>query len=119
LTNSSVGAEVNLAAAWQAGLSGLAIIAAGLTARTLGVMIALHGSHLNGKEKLFTTIAYLPKATVQAAIGGIPLAMGIASGETILAIGVLAVVITASLGAVAIKATAPRLLQSEAEPLPR
>lgn len=109
-----IGAEVNLAVAWQAGLVGLVIIAAGLLARTGGVTLALLRSDLSGKEQVFVAIAYLPKATVQAAIGGIPLAMGIASGETILAIAVLAVVLTASLGAVAIKLTAPRLLERDA-----
>jgi solute carrier family 9B (sodium/hydrogen exchanger), member 1/2 len=105
-----IGAEVNLAVAWQAGLAGLAVIALGLVARTIGVQLALLGSELTRKERLFTAIAYLPKATVQAAIGGIPLAMGIPSGATILAIAVLAVVISASLGAAAIKATTPLLL---------
>ncbi len=108
-----IGAEVDVTLAWQAGLAGLAIIAAGLLARTLGVMLALLGSALTRRERIFAAIAYMPKATVQAAIGGIPLAMGVASGGTILAIAVLAVVITASLGAIGIKVTAPRLLERE------
>lgn len=108
-----IGAEVNLSAAWEAGAIGLIIIGGGLLARALGVVLALLGSRLTVKERLFMIIAYLPKATVQAAIGGIPLAMGIASGSTILAIAVLAVVITASLGAIAIKATTPHLLERE------
>jgi solute carrier family 9B (sodium/hydrogen exchanger), member 1/2 len=108
-----IGAEVDVALAWQAGLAGLGIIAAGLLARTAGVMLALAGSALTRKERIFTAIAYLPKATVQAAIGGIPLAMGVGSGGVILAIAVLAVVLTASLGAIAIKATAPHLLERE------
>ena len=106
-----IGAETNVAVAWQAGLAGLAIIAVGLSARSLGVMIALQGSALNAKEKLFCAIAYMPKATVQAAIGGIPLAMGIPSGMVILAIAVLAVMITASLGSWGIKVGAPHLLE--------
>jgi solute carrier family 9B (sodium/hydrogen exchanger), member 1/2 len=108
-----IGAQVNLSVAWQAGLMGLTIIGAGVLARTLGVMIALYRSHLSLRERLFCAIAYMPKATVQAAIGGIPLAMGIESGETILAIAVLAVVITASLGATGIQFSAPRLLERD------
>lgn len=108
-----IGAEVNLSTAWEAGPMGLIIIGGGLLARALGVVLALLGSRLTVKERLFMIIAYVPKATVQAAIGGIPLAMGIASGSTILAIAVLAVVITASLGAIAIKATTPLLLERE------
>jgi solute carrier family 9B (sodium/hydrogen exchanger), member 1/2 len=110
-----IGAEVDVTLAWQAGLSGLVIIGAGLLARSLGVTLALLGSPLTRQERLFAAIAYMPKATVQAAIGGIPLAMGIASGGTMLAIAVLAVVITASLGAVAIKVSAPRLLERESD----
>ncbi len=110
-----IGAEVDLAVAWQAGLTGLVIIAAGLLARTTGVMLSLRGSDLTRKERIFTAIAYTPKATVQAAIGGIPLAMGIASGATMLALAVLAVVITASLGAIAIQATTPHLLERAPE----
>ena len=108
-----IGAQVDIYVAWQAGLAGLIIIAFGLLARTVGVFISLHGSALNHKEKLFCAIAYLPKATVQAAIGGIPLAMGIPSGAVILAIAVLAVMVTAPLGAVGIHTFAPRLLHKQ------
>jgi solute carrier family 9B (sodium/hydrogen exchanger), member 1/2 len=109
-----IGAEVNMSVALQAGLVGLGVVLIGLVGRATGVLIALHGSKLNAKERAFCALAYLPKATVQAAIGGIPLAMGLASGEMILAIAVLAVVLTASLGAVGIHALAPRLLQGPA-----
>jgi solute carrier family 9B (sodium/hydrogen exchanger), member 1/2 len=105
-----IGAEVNIAVALQAGLLGLAIIVVGLAARALGVGIALLGSELDAKERAFCAVAYMPKATVQAAIGGIPLAMGIASGEIILAIAVLAIMVTASLGSIGITTLAPRLL---------
>ncbi len=108
-----IGAQVDLSVAWQAGLAGLLIIGAGLLARTAGVWLALAGSSLNLREKAFSAIAYSPKATVQAAIGGIPLAMGIESGNLILAISVLAIVVTAPLGAMGIHAAAPYLLNSE------
>jgi NhaP-type Na+/H+ or K+/H+ antiporter len=110
-----IGAEVNIYVAWKAGLIGALIILIGLIARSIGVIIALQGSNLNIKEKIFCTIAYSPKATVQAAIGGIPLAMGVASGNLILAIAVLAVILTAPLGAVGIKLLAPILLEKNHE----
>lgn len=106
-----IGADVNLAVAWQAGLLGCVVIAIGLVGRTLGVQLALLGSELTPRERLFAALAYLPKATVQAAIGGMPLAWGIASGAKILAIAVLAIILTASLGTIAIQTTASRLLE--------
>ncbi|TDO92136.1 sodium/proton antiporter (CPA1 family) [Halanaerobium saccharolyticum] len=98
-----IGAEVNIYLALESGLIGLIIIAIGLGARSLGVLISLTGTHLNLKERAFCVLAYTPKATVQAAIGAIPLAAGVASGELILALAVLSIVVTAPLGAVAIK----------------
>jgi len=98
-----IGAEVNIQLAFESGLIGLLIIAIGLAARSLGVLISLIGTHLNLKERLFCVLAYTPKATVQAAIGAIPLAAGVASGDLILALAVLSIVVTAPLGAVAIK----------------
>jgi NhaP-type Na+/H+ or K+/H+ antiporter len=106
-----IGAEVNIQVAWQAGLAGVAVILAGLIGRGAGVMLALTGSELNMGERLFCAIAYSPKATVQAAVGGIPLAMGVAGGAVILAVAVLAIIITAPLGAIGIRMAAPRLLQ--------
>jgi solute carrier family 9B (sodium/hydrogen exchanger), member 1/2 len=108
-----IGAEVNISVAFGAGLAGIAVIIIGLVGRTIGVMISLAGSHLNTKERFFCSIAYIPKATVQAAIGGIPLASGVASGELILAIAVLAIIITAPLGAIGISVSAPRLLEDD------
>jgi len=108
-----VGAQVNVALAFQAGLIGIAVIAVGLAGRSIGVWMALLGSDLNAKEKLFCVFAYIPKATVQAAIGAIPLAAGLAAGPLILAIAVLSIVITAPLGAVLIRNTAPKLLEQE------
>ena len=110
-----IGAEVNIPVAWEAGMMGLLIIGIGLAGRFSGVFIALLRSSLNQRERLFCAISYTPKATVQAAIGGIPLAMGIEKGESILAIAVLSIVVTAPLGAIGIKISAPRLLEKEAE----
>lgn len=106
-----VGAEVNIAVALDSGFIGLAIIAVGLLARSTGVWLATIGSGLNAKERLFCMIAYTPKATVQAAIGAVPLALGVEQGATILAIAVLSIIVTAPLGALAIYTTAPRLLK--------
>ncbi len=108
-----VGAQVNIHVALDAGLTGLLIISLGLSGRTIGVMLATAGSDLNWKERLFCAIAYLPKATVQAAIGAIPLTMGIGSGEVILAVAVLSILFTAPLGAVGIQQSAGALLKTE------
>ncbi|WP_321422087.1 cation:proton antiporter [uncultured Methanobacterium sp.] len=94
-----VGAQVNIQLAASFALVGLAIILIGLTARSAGVYLSLMGSKLNLREKIFCIIAYTPKATVQAAIGAIPLSMGVASGQEILAIAVIAILFTAPLGA--------------------
>lgn len=105
-----VGAQVNIALALDAGVQGILLIMIGLLARSIGVMLSLLGTELNRKERLFSVIAYLPKATVQAAIGGIPLAMGVESGDLILSLAVLSIVLTAPLGAIAIKVTGDRWL---------
>lgn len=106
-----VGAQVNVVLALDAGLKGVLLIFIGLIARSIGVLISLIGTELNMKEKLFCIFAYIPKATVQAAIGAIPLSMGVESGDLILSLAVLSIIITAPLGAMAIKATGPKLLQ--------
>lgn len=105
-----VGAEVDVSVALKAGKYGIIIIALGLIGRSVGVMISLIGSELTLKEKLFCTIAYTPKATVQAAIGSIPLSAGVEGGEVILAIAVLSILITAPLGAIAIDYFGKKLL---------
>lgn len=79
----------------------------------LGTWFSLIGTDLNSKEKAFILIAYLPKATVQAAIGGIPLAMGLPEGELILTMSVLAILITAPLGAFGIDISYPKLLTDD------
>ena len=105
-----VGSQVNIQVALEAGLKGLLIIFIGLVARSLGVLISTLGTNLNIKERIFCIIAYLPKATVQAAIGAIPLGLGLPSGEIILAIAVLSILVTAPLGSIAINSTAGKLL---------
>lgn len=108
-----IGAQVNIEVAFTSGLVGLLIIFVGLLARSGGVFLSLAGSKLNMKERTFCALAYLPKATVQAAIGAIPLQMGVPGGEFILAIAVLSIIVTAPLGAVSIKLTAHKLLERE------
>ena len=111
-----VGAQVNPAVAAEAGGIGLLIITGGLFARSLGVLLSTIGSHLNARERFFCVIAYWPKATVQAAIGAIPLTLGVEGGETIMAVAVLSILVTAPLGAVGIRFGAPRLLSQDAPP---
>jgi NhaP-type Na+/H+ or K+/H+ antiporter len=109
-----VGAQVDLSVALDAGFKGIIIIFIGLIGRSVGVMISTLGTNLNLKERLFCVIAYTPKATVQAAIGAVPLGLGVESGDLMLAIAVLAIIITAPLGAMAIKLSSTRLLEVEA-----
>lgn len=108
-----VGAEVNIHLAIKSGLTGLLVISLGLLARSAGVLISLIGTDLNWRERIFSVIAYTPKATVQAAIGAVPLAAGVQSGDLILAMAVLAIVITAPLGAVGIKLAGENLLSKD------
>lgn len=107
-----VGATVNISYLGKVGPAALVAIIAALCFRMLGVFVCLLGSSLNGKERLFTMLAYTPKATVQAAIGGVPLALGFACGETVLTVAVLAIVLTAPLGAFAIDFSYKRLLKA-------
>jgi NhaP-type Na+/H+ or K+/H+ antiporter len=114
-----VGAQVDLGVAWRTGLGGLVVLALGLVARCLAVLLCLIGSGLSAGERLFVTVAYLPKATVQAAIGGVPLltlqAAGLPTGpgEIILAVAVLSIVATAPLGAWLSALVADRVLRPE------
>ncbi len=105
-----VGAQVNIHVAWEAGLAGLLVIITGLVFRSVGTYISLLGTPLDWKEKLFCVVAYVPKATVQAAIGAVPLAAGVASGEVILAVAVLSILITAPIGAIGIMIFGERVL---------
>lgn len=97
-----VGATVNISYLGKVGVKALILIAGALFCRMFGVFICLIRTNLNGKERIFTMMAYTPKATVQAAIGGIPLAMGLSCGDIVLTVAVLAIVLTAPLGAFAI-----------------
>jgi NhaP-type Na+/H+ or K+/H+ antiporter len=108
-----VGAAVDISLAFQAGSIAIVLIALELTFRMSGVAVSLIKTNLNYKERLFTGIAYIPKATVQAAIGGIPLALGVPNGDLILAIAVLSILITAPLGAIGIDLTKDQLLNKK------
>jgi solute carrier family 9B (sodium/hydrogen exchanger), member 1/2 len=108
-----VGAQVNIQLVISAGVAGIIIIVVGLLARSLGVYLSLSGTELNKDEKLFSMVANTPKATVQAAIGAVPLAAGVASGDIILAISVLAIILTAPLGSLGIKVLGDKILKKE------
>lgn len=108
-----IGISVNVSVAWSAGLLGLAVISAGLLFRSAGVFIATLWSGLSLKEKLFCMIANIPKATVQAALGGVALSAGLAKGDVVLAIAVLSIVFTAPLGLIGIKYSAEKLLKTQ------
>lgn len=105
-----VGAQVNVEVAWKAGLSGAVVIMVGLVFRSVGTYLSLLGTPLDWKEKLFCVVGYIPKATVQAAIGAVPLAAGVASGEVILAVAVLSILLTAPIGAIGIMVLGERVL---------
>ncbi len=105
-----VGAEVNLPYAAAAGLAAVATVLGVLCFRALGVLLCVAGSRLNRRERLFAVLAYLPKATVQAAIGGVPLAMGLGCGQIVLTVAVIAILVTAPLGAFAIDLSYRKLL---------
>lgn len=108
-----VGAAVDIRCAVQAGAAAVLMIVLALVFRAVGVSICMLGTGLNRKERLFCVIAYLPKATVQAAIGSVPLSMGLPCGQLVLSVAVLAILITAPLGAIGIDRTAGRLLVQE------
>lgn len=106
-----VGAQVNINVALKAGGVGIIVILIGLLGRSLGVIISLFATDFNWKERLFCVIAYIPKATVQAAMGTIPLSLGVESGDIILAVAVLSILITAPLGAIGIHYFSEKLLE--------
>ena len=110
---SLVGATVNISYALQFGVAAILVVAGALVFRMGGVCLCVAKTSLSPKERLFTMLAYTPKATVQAAIGGIPLSMGLGCGEMVLTVAVLAILMTAPFGAVCIDHTYQRLLQKE------
>lgn len=105
-----VGAAVDIRYTMQAGIAAVLMIFVGLMFRAVGVSLCMLGTKLNKKERLFCVIAYLPKATVQAAIGSVPLAMGLPCGQIVLSVAVLAILITAPLGVAGMDLTYDKLL---------
>lgn len=106
-----VGASVAVENLFLAGIKVIVLLACVMVMRMIGVFVCLIGTKLTNKEKIFCMLAYTPKATVQAAIGGIPLSMGLASGDMILTVSVVAILLTAPLGAFAIDLTYRKFLQ--------
>ena len=108
-----VGAAVDVRATLAAGAAAVGMILLALVFRAAGVLLCLVKTPLSARERLFCVIAYLPKATVQAAIGSVPLSMGLPCGNLVLSVAVLGILITAPLGAIGIDRTAGRLLRQE------
>ncbi|MDD5603483.1 MAG: cation:proton antiporter [Eubacteriales bacterium] len=108
-----IGTAVDIQNLYTAGLSAAVVILGALLFRAAGVMISLSKAGLNFREALFCNIGYLPKATVQAAVGAIPLAAGVTSGNVILSVAVLSIFLTAPLGALAIDLTYKKLLEKD------
>lgn len=106
-----VGAAVDIRYTMQAGGMAVLMIFIALVFRSLGVLICLIGTKLSGKEKLYCVIAYLPKATVQAAIGSVPLSLGLSCGNIVLSVAVLSILITAPLGAILMDLSYKKLLK--------
>ncbi len=112
-----VGAQVNIHVVWKAGLAGAALIGLALIARSIGTYLCLLGSNLTMPERMFVVISYIPKATVQAAIGAAPLAamklagMDTHPGEVMLAVAVLSIILTAPIGAWGITIAGDRILK--------
>lgn len=108
-----VGAAVDIRYTATAGGAAVVMILLALIFRAAGVCVCMAGTVLNKKERLFTVIAYLPKATVQAAISSVPMAMGLSCGQIVLSVAVLAILITAPLGAIGMDVTYRRLLKRQ------
>lgn len=105
-----VGAIVNIEYVFKAGIIAAMIVLGAMAFRMAGVFVCMLGTKLSLKEKIFCMLAYTPKATVQAAIGGLPLAMGLACGEKVLTLAVLAILITAPFGAICVDGSYKKLL---------
>lgn len=108
-----VGAAVDIRYVSETGLAAVLMVFAALIFRAAGVVLCLAGTKLSRRERLFCVIAYLPKATVQAAIGSVPLTMGLPCGKIVLSVAVLAILITAPLGALGMDAAYRKLLKCE------
>lgn len=108
-----VGAAVDIRYTLKVGVAAIIMILAALVFRSIGVLLCVAGTKLTWKERLFCVIAYLPKATVQAAIGSVPLAAGLSCGNIVLSVAVMAIVITAPLGALGIDSSYKKLLKHE------
>lgn len=106
-----VGATVDIRYTLEAGIGAVILIVIGLIFRSIGVWVCMLGTELNRKERFYCMIAYLPKATVQAAIGGVPLAMGLSCGNIVLSVAVLSIIITAPLGAIGMDLSYKKLLE--------
>ena len=110
-----VGSTVNIGYVTKAGIGMVIMLFIGLAFREVGTLLSVLGTGLNKKEILFCLISQLPKATVQAAIGGVPLAMGLACGNTVLTMAVVSIVITAPLGALGMDATMKKFISKDKE----
>ena len=108
-----VGATVDLRYALSAGISAILLVLGALLFRMFGVALSLIKTNLNRNERLFCMLAYMPKATVQAAIGSIPLSMGLACGQIVLTVAVLSILITAPLGAICVDNLYKKLLHTQ------
>ena len=108
-----VGAAIDIRYTLSAGIAAVLMILVALIFRAIGVLICMMKTNLTWKERAFCVIAYLPKATVQAAIGSVPLASGLACGKIVLSVAVLAIIITAPLGSIGIDNTYKKFLQKE------
>ena len=105
-----VGATVDLKYAYEEGIMAVLLVAGAIVFRMAGVYMCLIKTKLTMKERIFCMLAYTPKATVQAAIGAIPLSMGLACGQTVLTVAVLSILITAPFGAICVDNTYKKLL---------
>lgn len=108
-----VGAAVDVRYTFAAGPSAVLLIFTGLIFRSIGVWVCMLGTNLERKERFYCVIAYLPKATVQDAIGSVPLSLGLPCGNIVLSVAVLSILITAPLGAIAMDLTYQKLLSKE------
>ena len=108
-----VGAAVDIQYAAQVGVKAIVLLLGVLVFRMFGVFLSLLGTHFIGRERLFCMLAYTPKATVQAAIGSLPLSAGLACGNIVLSVAVVAILLTAPLGALMIDLAQPLVMSKK------